>query len=400
MVNEFKAREYKNRFTLDGRIRPQVGVNVAKAKAAAALLREAREGNALAEGKIREALKSTDIGINLAHILSLELIPNYDKAIHSYGDWAGTRVVPDFRPVVLYSIYNGSSASADDDANQYNASNARGAGLDEHGAPLVIPQGSPYPIVGLTSGYDSFYQSLAKRGFRFEWDWEDQINDTVGFFDQLPGELLSVAVDGKVAEFFDALLAVESVSASALASGSLPDGTTVPAKAALSPEAVIEAIYQRSLRTVNGRKIGEATRYNLFAPIGAKRTWDWQMERRVITVTDGSFVESGTRYNHSLGNVTLVESERIASGHWELVPAPGSTRRPVIEFLKLRGYQNPELRVQNLNGSYVGGGVVSPFEGSFDTDSAAYRFRSVDGAVLWDAAQVVWSDGTGGAVTF
>lgn len=288
-------------------------------------------------------------------------------------------------------------ADATDPDLEYNESNMRGAGLGKHGEPLVIPEGGLFPMVSMTGGIESFYQKLRKRGLRFDWTWEAQINDTVGFFEALPGELLSVSTDGKIAEFFDALLSATAVSA--LSAGTSPDGTTIPANAKLSPEAIEEAIFQRSRRKIKGNRIGEASGYNLFVPIGTRRFWDFQMNRQVLRVTSGGYVEDGGRYNTVLGNVTLVESERILDNTWSLVPKPGSTRRPVIEFLKLRGYETPELRVQNLQGSYVGAGSISPFEGSFESDSLAYRLRNIDGAVLWAELHIVHSDGTGGAIT-
>lgn len=397
MVLEFKERSYTNKFTLDGRLHGQAGLSKAKVKEAQKLFSGAMAGDFVSDARLREAVVSSDASVNLAHAVNLEFVPGYDREVHTLGNWAGTRTVKDFRPVVLYSLYWG---EGDDTAaaDEYNASNMRGAGLGEHGEPLVVPEGSPFPMVSMTGGLESFYQKLRKRGLRFDWTWEAQINDTVGFFDQLPSELMSVAVDGKIAEFFDALLSATAVSA--LHAGTAPDGTLIPANAILSPEAVEQAIYERGQRVVKGNKIGEATSYNLFVPIGTKRFWDFQMGRRRMTLINGSFVEDASRYNTVLENVTLVEHDRIATGTWSLVPAPGSTRRPVIEFLKLRGYETPELRVQNLQGSYLGAGSISPFEGSFDTDSLAYRLRVIDGAVLWNEAQVIHSTGAGGQVTY
>lgn len=392
----FKERSYTDRFTLDRRLHPQSGVSKAKVAEAGKLFRAAMAGDLQADAKLREAVVSTDASVNLTHLINLEFVPQYDKEVHVLGDWAATRTVPDFRPTVLYSLYVGSTDSSDPDF--VNESDLRGPGLGAHGEPLVIPEGGNFPIVSMSGGMESFYQKLRKRGLRFDWTWEARVNDTVGFFEQIPGELMGVSVDGKIAEFFDALLA--ATSASELAGGTEPDGTVIPAKAKLSPEAVSQAVYERSLRRINGRKIGEASGYNLFVPIGTTRFWDFQMNRRVLQAVNGSFIESGDRYNaKALGNVTLVEHDRVPDGQWFLVPKPGSTRRPVIEFLKLRGYETPELRVQNLQGSYLGGGAVSPFEGSFDTDSLAYRLRNVDGAVLWNEAQIIWSDGTGGDIT-
>lgn len=396
-VKEFKEREYRNAFTLDGRLHPQAGVTKAKVKEAGKLYQGAMAGDFMADAKLREAVVSTDASVNLAHAINIEFVPQYDRVVHELGNWAGTRTVKDFRPTVLYSLFTGEGADRDEEDAE-NASNLDLTALGQYGEAPVIPEGSPYPIVSLTGGLESFYQKLKKRGLRFDWTWEAQINDTVGFFEQVPGELLLVSLDSAIAEFFDALLAV--TNATQIGAGTAPDGTTVPAKAQLSPEVISEAIYQRGQRKVNGNKIGEASSYNLFVPVGTKRFWDFEMQRTVLRVNDGGFVLDGSRYNNTaLANVTLVEHDRIANGEWYLVPAPGSTRRPVIEFLNLRGYETPELRVQNLQGSYVGAGTISPFEGSFETDSLAYRLRMIKGAVLWNENLVIWSDGTGGPAT-
>ena len=69
-------------------------------------------------------------------------------------------------------------------------------------------------------------------------------------------------------------------------------------------------------------------------------------------------------------------------------------REAAFELLRLRGYTSPELRVNNATGSYVGGGIVNPFEGSFTNDTIDYRFRYPTGGVLWDDTYVLKSDGT------
>ena len=397
-MDTFKERSYTDKFTLDGRIRPQTGVTKTKVAKAKELLERALRGDIIADATLREAVVSTDASLNVAHLINLQLVPQFDKQVHEFGNWATTRTVPDFRPTVLYSLYWGNPTNDPDaDPNALNQSDLKGPGLDAHGAPLPIPEGSPYPLVSMSGGLDSFYQKLSKRGVRFDWTWEARIADTIGFFDGLPQELVALTEDAQYAEFFDALLSV--TAASQLAGGQTPDGSTVPAKASLSPETIAQAIYEYSRRRVQGRLIGEASSWNLFVPIGTKRFWDFQMNRQILRVVNGSFIEDGGRYNTSLSNVTLVESDRVADGHWYLLPAPGGTRRPVIEFLKLRGYEAPELRVSNFQGSSVGGGSLSPFEGSFETDSIAYRLRHVVGAVLWSETFVVWSDGTGGPVT-
>ena len=66
----------------------------------------------------------------------------------------------------------------------------------------------------------------------------------------------------------------------------------------------------------------------------------------------------------------------------------------MLELLRLRGHERPEVRVSNLTGTYQGGGNISPFEGSFDTDTVDMRLRYVAGGALWSADAVVYSDGS------
>ena len=49
------------------------------------------------------------------------------------------------------------------------------------------------------------HTGMHKNGFRFAFTWEAAVNDTVGFFSNLPSDLLTVALDTENAEVFDAL---------------------------------------------------------------------------------------------------------------------------------------------------------------------------------------------------
>ena len=77
------------------------------------------------------------------------------------------------------------------------------------------------------------------------------------------------------------------------------------------------------------------------------------------------------------------------------MPKPGSIRRPVLELLRLRGYEQPELRVQANAGNYIGGGEVPGLEGSFVNDDVQYRVRHITGAVGVDPSGTMASNGSG-----
>ena len=68
-----------------------------------------------------------------------------------------------------------------------------------------------------------------------------------------------------------------------------------------------------------------------------------------------------------------------AATTWFLLPAPGS-ENPALVKASLRGYENPDIRQKNDTGVAVGGGQLSPDEGSFLDDTISYRGRHVVGA--------------------
>lgn len=376
--------EYKDKFTLDGRLKPTLGVTAKKVEAADRLLGAALRGDKIADGQFREALTTSDLQFNVAHLVTTQFLPQFDEADRTnWNTIAGVREVPDFSPVRLQSILAG------------NWESITGPGIREGGGAVRVPEGAPYPMVVTTSGQEAMHTGMHKNGFRFAYTWEASIGDTIGFFQNLPTDLLTVALDTENAEVFDALF--EGVTANAdMDAYELPDGTAIPAHSTLTPEAVVAAVMQLQEREVNGRKVGASSNgYNLLVPVGAKARLEWLIAERGrrLVIVDGT-VEYAPFEWPQLGSVEIIEHDRVTGTEWYLLPKQGGLRRPVLELLRLRGYTSPELRVNNATGSYVGGGIVNPFEGSFTNDTIDYRFRYPTGGVLWDDTYVLKSDGT------
>lgn len=357
--------EYKDRFTFDGRVQPQRGVTKGKVSHLKGLVEEAKRGSLVSEARLKEAFTSSDLQTSVAHLMNLQIIPQLDKAQYSIDELMETRTVPDFRPVILHSLYG----------------NLEGPGLDEHGAPVRVPEGTQYPTVTV-AGEESFYASLAKRGVRFDFTWEAKINDAVGFFTDIPKEIVKLAQDAAYAEGLTAILSAGG--SSALVGGVLPNGNTVRANELVTPDAIWQAILELANREINGEKIGTLTGYNVLVPVGRKSWVDYELNKTILQVQDGSLVlGGGSYYQGALTGVTVVESPRFTGTAWALVPKKGSTVRPSVELLKLRGHETPQLRVRN-------GG-----EESFDDDGLALRLRYVVGGALWSEAWIVKSTGAG-----
>lgn len=364
---------YKDPFTLDGKLTPTRGVTEKSVGEAKALLGKALRGDYVADATLRqratkvEAYSSSDLAPALAYLASAQAIPQLDKVQYPVAPIVGTpRTVKDFNPVTLYSLYGDLS----------------GPGIDKNGAVARVPEGANYPTVTV-KGQESFYSKLGKRGLRFDFTWEAQVNDTAGFFEGLPNEIRDLTGDTEYAEVFDAINSAGATTA--LVGGTLPNGQIVAKNSAISPAAIWRAIFELSNREVNGRKIGRLSGYNVLVPVGTKDLIDYELNKTIVKVQDGNLELSGDSfYQGALNGITTIESPKVTGTAWKVLPKPGATRRPGLELLKLRGYETPEIRVRNDGG-----------ESSFDTDTRAFRYRYVVGAALWDEKYILKSSGQG-----
>lgn len=345
-----------------------------KVEAASKLLSAAIQGDKIAAGQIAEVHTSSDFSHNIAFLASAIALPQFDAAERSWSQVAGVRTVPDFGPVRLMGMFG----------------ELTGAGVHEKGGLPVVPETAPYPYVTV-KGQEAFYAKLSKLGAKFGYSWESGVNDVVGFYEQIGASLVDLALDTEEREVYDALV---NGTTQTLASQTLPDGTVVPANAPLSPEAIWAALIQLQNVEVNGRKVGRASGYNVVVASGTKDFIEYALNRQIIAVQDG-LITYGPGDMSALANISIVETNFLTGNDWIVLPKPGAIRRPVLELLRLRGYEQPELRVHGDTGQYVGGSAVSPFEGNFDNDTIDYRIRYVAGGVLWSEDFSVKSDGSG-----
>lgn len=360
-----------------GRLKPSNHyITKRKVEAASKLLAAAMGGDKIAAGQLAEVHTTSDLKFNVAYLASAIALPQFEAAERTWSQVAGVRTVPDFGPVRLMGMFG----------------DLTGAGVHQDGGLPTVPEGAPYPYVTVT-GQEAFYAKLAKLGAKFGLTWEAGVNDVIGFFEQMPDLLTQLALDSEEREVFDAL--VNGTTAS-LASQTLPDGTVVPANAPLSPESIWAAIIQLQNTEVNGRKVGRASGYSVVVPSGTADFIEYALNRQIIQIQDG-LITYGPGDMSALANVSVVETSFLTGNNWIVLPKPGAIRRPVLELLRLRGYEQPELRVHGDTGNYVGGAAVAPFEGNFDNDTVDYRIRYVAGGVLWSSDYSVKSNGTGQA---
>ena len=98
--------EYSDILTLDGRIKAaHPSVTKRKLEAAGDLLSRALRGDHIASGTMQEVLTTSDLQFNLAHLVSAELLPQFDAAPRTWSEIATTRVVKDFDSVKLFGLF-------------------------------------------------------------------------------------------------------------------------------------------------------------------------------------------------------------------------------------------------------------------------------------------------------
>ena len=391
-MSTMTARTYKNPFTLDGRVKSVPGVSNRKVDAVKGLLERHYAGDAIATATLHEALTSSDAIFNMTHLATLNFVPQYDMAQRVWSQIAGTRTVPDFKPVTLYSLNR-----------SWTDGNGGSQVLSDHGAAPVIPEGTAYPYAYI-SGEVAAGGSIVKRGFKTDWTLEARINDGLAALERLPSEMLEVSLDTEEADVWGALT-TQKTAASNLLGGLVPgNAVAIPANAPFSRDAVIRAIIELSQRALNGRKIQVTGNFNLLVPTGQAVYVNFVLNQTLNAISTNpaagtpEFLYQVNGGYNPLAGISVIESDWVTGTQWYLVPKPGATRRPVLERLDLRGYSTPQLFVENLAGNYVGGGTVSPFEGSFSADVITLKLRQFGGGVLWDGGiGICYSSGTGTA---
>lgn len=375
--------DYKEPFTLDGRLKTVPGVTKEKVAALTELVDETMAGNRASKGILEEAMVSTDAVFNLAYLAELTVLEDFAKLDRNWDTVATVRTVSDFRPVTLYSL-----------RPDWSGGGVLGDGDPRFVAPR-IPEGATYPYAYLEQEVNQQAGGVVKRGFKTGFTFEAFINDSVGFLQALPESMRNIALDTDEWEVWNALV-TGVTSAEQLDGGTIPvEGVTVLPNAAISREALIRAIIELGQREINGRKVSVSGGYKLIVPSGTEESVQLSLFTLSLSeITSGARLFTVNGYD-PLTSITVIGSEFVADGSWYLIPNQNAARRPILELLRLVGHEQPELRVQGNTGSYVGGGSVSPFEGSFDNDSADFRLRMFTKGILWTKELIVWSDGSG-----
>jgi len=375
------AKTYKDPYTLDGRIPYQPWASRKKVEFTQDLVEGMLRGDRQKKGLFEALITTSELSVNLAQLVNATVLPQLDDAELVSDQIAGSRTVGDFRDQYLYT------------PNVKFDKGTVGDGQDEVLDHLPrVPEGTPYAETNF-SGELVSGAAVSKRGVGIGVTWEALQNDSLGIVAQIPTLFRTLATNTKEHVVFSALTSNTDVVS--LAAGTALDGTEVPADAPLSRAALAVAITQLRESIRDNYNENANGGFNLIVAVGQGDLARFLVNSLSVSeIQDGNLTLNVTGYN-PLAGVEVIESTYVTGTEWYLVPKKGTTVRPVIDRLSLVGHEQTELRVENLAGQYVGGGTVSPFEGSFVADTAKWRVRVVTDATVWSPKAVLKSAGNG-----
>jgi len=363
-------------------------------------LRNAIDGNQRSMAYLKEAVASTDFPMLFGQVTQIAMQGQYARLPQQWTAWSSRYVVSNLKNqrVMDWNITR-------DQLLLTNGGDAR------HDMALPrVPELTEYPTFSLESRGQEW--GIQKFGARFPFSFEAFLNDEFQVIQDMPGEMAAMGSDTEdvlttsvIADATGPNLAYFNTSwdfGTQADAGNILDGNPE-----LSVEALELAMQQIGLRQVNGRQVTVPNGWVLVVPpalsIRANEIAAIDREEIVegdpLTGRQRRFMRSNQargRFEVQVNQwLPLIDTSVTSATTWYLLPKGGTTgtRRAIITGF-LAGHEAPELRVNNDTGSNIGGGDISPFEGSFSHDDVQYRVRHFCGASGIDPSPSMASRGT------
>lgn len=328
----------------------------------AATIAAARRGEITGRA-LREAFSTADFTLAAFATLDKRMLGKYDALPSVWRSYTTVTTVPDFRPTYLLDTWRNT------------------IGFD------AVPELTEYPGED-SRGSANYTISVAKYGRRFSLSWESMINNTaIGELENLPDVLAQQAAETEAINAVSNLILADRTGVNTAffksANGNAP--TALPLTYD-NLKTVLTAMAAKK-SAISGRVVPSPPLV-LVVPKALEMAANEIKNIREIRVTSGAneFLQ-----NNVLSGIEIVVEPMLdywnthakALTTWFILPKPGNSR-PATWAAFLRGYETPDLRVQVSAGQNIGGGDISPMEGSFSEDSIQYRGRHIVGHQVGD----------------
>lgn len=320
---------------------------------AAELWGRAWDGSARAALLVQEALTTSDLFRSVTgDVLDRELLSRYKALTPQWAGFASRTTVRNFKPKKLVDLFGGRTA------------------LPE------VPELGEYTEGNQDSR--EYEISVKKFGRRFGYSWEASINDDIDELRTLPDAFATAA--GATEDKAALAMLVTDAGAPNPAFFNAGNGNAPEAKA-LTHENLAAAITKVSTKTDEDGEIVAPDGLRLVVGPSQEMEARRLLNATEIRTTTGS--KTTVEPNWLKGAVELEVNRRLKGMAWFVVPRPGGPR-PAFAVAFLRGFETPDIRIKNDQGTRIGGGAVGADEGSFNEDGVFYRVRHVVGAATVD----------------
>lgn len=321
-----------------------------------------------------EAMTTSDFSFLFGDIIDRQMLASYQQAPVQWTTLARQGRVRDFRTVKRFTM---------------------------DGAESVLePVGeqSEYPAASLS---DAEYEyKVGKFGRRVPLSWETLVNDDLDAFASIPQRLGNAArrseekfatglyakTAGPDSTFFsvananrtDVQLTISGLQEAMRMLGEQTDADGDPIYIDAVTLVVPPALKVQANNIINATEILAASGGGNGVENDQLRVANWM--RNDVSVIVNPWLP--------------IIDQTTGSTAWYLFANP-NTGRPAMEIGRLIGHESPELFQKSPNATRVGGGLVDPTDGDFDSDSVEWKVRHVMGGTLMDPKSALASTGTG-----
>lgn len=338
------------------------------------LYKRVLQGSRQAALDFQEAMTTSDFSFLFGDIIDRQMLAAYQQMPVQWASLARAGRVRDFRTVNRFTLDGGESV------------------LDEVG------EQSEYPAASLVD--DAYTYSVRKFGRRIPLSWETLINDDLDAFADIPRRLgnaarrseerfatgLYATATGPESNFFavgnanvtDAQLNIAGLQEAMRMLGEQTDTEGAPIYIDAVTLVVPPSLEVPARNILNATEILAASGGGDGVGNDQLRVTNWMRNRVSLIV------------NPWLPTIDQVTGATA----WYLFADP-NVGRPAMEIGRLIGHESPELFQKSPNATRVGGGLVDPTDGDFDTDSVEWKVRHVMGGTLMDPKSALASTGTG-----
>ena len=316
------------------------------------LLKRAEAGNITAIATLQEAFSTSDFPVLLGQGLQATAITAYKDTPKEFEDVVFDTTVPDFNRRRLVDLWGADEFERVYEAGEYKASSKKTTDL-EHG--------------------------LGKYGKVAKVTWELFLDRRFSDIADFPRDLAQGAIKTQNSAVADLLVKNGAWNADFFKSVSNLPLTADNLQKAIN-ELAIRENHRDELVDVSSLYLvhGPALRSQVQALLV-------HLEKVEITTTDGSKSTKQVQDNPFRNVVKPLESRSVGkrlgtdSGTaWALIQGKGSDLPSIIRT-SLAGHPEVDIRVENAQGQSLGGGALSPTDGSFKDDTISYRGRAVTG---------------------